>query len=196
MAGITGQKIRAKITIGGIVVVTPNVVSFNVRRARSQMAATFSASLKIPYTTAKDIGADITIEAGLKGQLNKIFTGTVEKSTVNPIRTDASMAMLNISGRDVLSILEGQKINRRVKTYKDGSIPPERWGVVDSVLKHNTSSIEKFSPRITDKKPKAVQDLPQIPIDVTPDAYKLNNGIDRTRTDRVYGGIEIEKIVD
>ncbi len=191
MATIQGQKVRAKVTIGGgIVVVTPNVVSFNVRRARNQMAATFSASLKIPYTTANDIGADIIIEAGLKGRLNKIFTGTIEKSTINPIRTDASMVMLNISGRDVLAALEGQKINRRVKTYRDGSDPPERWGVINSVIKHNTSKMEKFPVNIIDHKPKAVQTLPVLPLDTTPPAYD----VDRTILDKTASSIEISKI--
>ena len=169
MASIKGQKIRAEITMGGIKVVTPNVVSFSVRRARNQMAATFSASLKLPHTIATDVGADIVIRAGVSGGLKTIFTGTVEKSTINPIRTDASMVMLNISGRDVLGVLEGQKINRRVKTYKDGDTPPERWGVISSVLKHNTSKIEKFPINIRDHQPKAIQDFPKIPLDTTPD---------------------------
>lgn len=191
MATIQGQKVRAKVTIGGgTIVVTPNVVSFNVRRARNQMAATFSASLKIPHTTANDIGADIIIEAGLKGRLNKIFTGTIEKSTINPIRTDASMVMLNISGRDVLGILEGQKINRRVKTYRDGSEPPERWGVINSVIKHNTSKMEKFPVNIIDHKPKAVQTLPVLPLETTPPAYD----VDRTILDKTASSIEVSKI--
>jgi hypothetical protein len=196
MASIIGQRIRAQITIGGLIVRTPNVVSFNVRRARNQMAATFSASLKIPYTTSNNIGADIVIEAGLKGNLKKIFTGTIEKSTVNPIRTDASMVMLNISGRDVLAVMEGQKINRRVKTYRDGSNPPERWGIINSVAKHNTSKMEKFPIFIEDNKPKATQKLPQQPLDVTPAPYRLENAVDRSRGKVTYGGLSVQKIIE
>ena len=196
MASITGQKIRAQVIIGGIIVVTPNVVSFNVRRARNQMAATFSASLKMPYNVANDIGADIVIKAGLKGRLKTIFTGTVEKSTINPIRTDASMVMLNISGRDVLGILEGQKINRRVKTYRDGSELPERWGVINSVIKHNTAKMEKFPILIENNKNKVVQELPNIPLDVTTDVYRMSNDVDRGRDEIIYGGITVTKITE
>ncbi len=196
MAQISGQKIRARITVGNVIVQTPNVVSFSVRRARNQMAASFSASLKVPYTTNSEMRADIVIEAGLKGALKTIFTGTIEKSVINPIRTDASMVMLNISGRDVLAILDGQKINRRVKTYKTGAGPPERWGVINSVIKHDTSKMEKFPIRIIDHKPKVVQNLPQYQLDTTPDAFKLETVVDRIRADRTYGGIEITKITE
>lgn len=196
MAQISGQKIRAKITVGNVVVQTPDVVSFSVRRARSQMAATFSASLRVPYTISSEIGADIVIEAGLKGALKTIFTGTVERSTINPIRTDASMVMLNISGRDVLAVMDGQKINRRVKAYRTGEGPPERWGVINSVIKHNTSKMEKFPIHITDHRPKAVQDLPQYQLDTTPDAFKLEAAVDRAISDKTYGGIEITKITE
>lgn len=196
MASIKGQKIRAEIILGGMSIVTPNVVSFSVRRTRGQMAATFSASLKMLHTTATDIGADIVIKAGTSGSLKTIFTGTVEKSTINPIRTDASMVMLNISGRDVLGILEGQKINRRVKTYSNGNDPPERWGVINSVIKHNTSKMEKFPVRIRDKKPKVAQGLSRLPYEVTPDAFALKNGIDRSTQFRKYSTIQITKKED
>ncbi len=196
MASIQGQKIRAEINLGGIEIVTPNVVSFSVRRTRGQMAATFSASLKMPHTTATDIGADIVIKAGIAGRLKTIFTGMVEKSTINPIRTDASMVMLNISGRDVLGILEGQKINRRVKTYRDGSNPPERWGVINSVIKHDTAKLEKFPVRIIDKKPKVAQDIGGLPLDTTPDAYRQNNKVDRNTQYKNYGGLKIDKIIE
>jgi hypothetical protein len=46
--------------------------------------------------------------------------------------------MLNISGKDEMFIMEGQKINRRLTTYRDGSTPPERWGVINSISKQNT----------------------------------------------------------
>lgn len=196
MASIQGQKVRAQITIGGIVVVTPNVVSFNVTRSRKQMAATFSASLKLPYSISQDIGADIVIKAGLKGRMNTVFTGTVEKSTINPIRTDASMVMLSISGRDVLAVLDGQKINRRVKTYRDGRTPPERWGVVNSVIKHDTSKMEKFPIYVNDKKPKVVQNIPNMPIVETPPAYRMDNDVKRDRDEVTYGGITITKVIE
>ena len=152
MATIERQKVRARIELGSIIVETPNVVSFSVTRARNQMTANFSASIRIDYNeidSATELVAEsIVIKAGLQYSLKTVFTGKVEKCVVNPIRTDASKVMLNLSGRDVLSILEGQNINRRLKTYRDGGSPPERWGVVTGVIKHNTPTIQKFKEKV------------------------------------------------
>ena len=191
MATIEKQKVRAKVEFGNITVETPNVVSFSVTRARNQMSANFSASVRIGYTeidsSTELLAETIVIKAGLKYNLNTIFTGKIEKCVVNPVRTDASKVILNLSGRDVLSVLEGQKINRRLKTYRDGSSPPERWGVVTGVIKHNTPTIQKFKERIYDKKPKATNRKPEFPLYTTPDAFDVNKGVPT----RVYGGIEV-----
>ena len=80
MASISSQAIRARIKIGNnIDEKTPNVVSFNVRKARGQMSATFTASLKIPQSkfSISSLGslknASVIIEAGPKGALKTIL---------------------------------------------------------------------------------------------------------------------------
>jgi len=191
MATIEKQKVRARIELGSITAETPDVVSFSVTRARNQMTANFSASIRIGYTEIDSstalLAETIVIKAGLKNNLRTIFTGKIEKCVVNPVRVDASKVMLNISGRDVLAVLEGQKINRRLKTYRDGSSPPERWGVVSSVVKHNTPTIQKFKEKIYDKKPKVTNRKPEFPLYITPDAFDVNKGVPT----RVFGGIEV-----
>ena len=191
MATIEKQKVRAEIKFGNITVETPNVVSFSVNRARNQLSATFSASVRIGYTeigSSIDVLAEtIVIKAGVKYSLNTIFTGQIEKCIVNPVRTDASKVILNLSGRDVLAVLEGQKLNRRLKTYKDGSSPPDRWGVVNSIIKHNTPVIQKFKDKIYDKKPKVTSKIPAFPLYKTPDAFNVNKDI----SSMVHGAIEI-----
>jgi hypothetical protein len=74
-----------------------------------------------------------------------------------------------------------------LKTYKDGSTPPDRWGVVNSVIKHSTPVIQKFKSKIYDKKPKVTSKIPQFPLYKTPDAFNVNKDLPT----RVYGGIEI-----
>jgi len=143
MASIDRQPVRAEISFidsSAQPVATPYVVSFNVRRARGQMSATFSASLKVESDKISDsfLGKGIIIKAGIKNQLKTIFTGRIYKATIKPIWTDASLVMLNLAGKDTLGVIEAQKINRRVKTYRDGSTPPERWGMVNQILKDNS----------------------------------------------------------
>ena len=171
MASISSQAIRARIKIGNnIDEKTPNVVSFNVRKARGQMSATFTASLKIPQSkfSISSLGslknASVIIEAGPKGALKTIFTGRVYKATLNPIRTDASKVMLNVSGKDVLSVMEGQKVNRRVRAYRDGSKPPERWGMVTALKKDNSPTRATIPAKVYDKKPQGIvnMDFPDI----------------------------------
>lgn len=157
------QKIRAKITFGDIVAETPYVVSFNVRKARGQMAATFSASIKVPNDTftgsdagSDVIGSSITIEAGAP-ELKKIFTGRIFKIVINPIFADSSLVMVNLAGRDVLSLLEGQKVTRLVDTLKDQEgNPPGRWGVITSVTRSDQSLDGRFYNRLYTKEPVAV----------------------------------------
>jgi hypothetical protein len=185
MATLTRQKVRAQVEIGGLIVRTPDVVSFNVRRARGQMVGTFSASVKVDYNdTSGVIGSKIVIRAGLEGSLKTIFTGRVFRSTINPVRSDASKVMLNLSGKDVMADMEGQKINRRVTTYVDGTTSPDRWGVVNSVIKQSTPVMEKFKEIIVDKKPKAALELSKIPVIHTPDANRVTTDINRAVDDK------------
>ena len=89
--------------------------------------------------------------------------------------------------RKDLSILEGQNINRRLKTYRDGGSPPERWGVVTGVIKHNTPTIQKFKEKVYNEKPKVTNRKPEFPLYVTPDAVDVN----KLLPNKVYGGIEV-----
>lgn len=160
---VTREAIRAKIKLGTeFKVETPDVMSFSVRRARGQMSAQFSASIRVAasdITTAEIVASTVTIEAGRKGREKLIFTGKVYKAVINPIKTDASKILLNISGKDGLAELEGQKVNRRLTNYKDGDTPPQRWGVVNSVLKHSTPSREKFKVKVSSKEKEAIVDM-------------------------------------
>lgn len=150
MASITEQHIRARVTIGSTLTVeTPYVVSFSVRKARGQMCGTFNASLKVPVIQMSDIlNSVVTIYAGVGSASNIIFTGYTYKSVINPIRTDSSLVMLNISGKDTLCKLEGQKINRRVNTYRDGNNPPERWGAITGIIRRDIPIEEKFEKKV------------------------------------------------
>jgi len=197
MAQYRRQEIRAKITIGDLVIETPDVVSFNVTRARGQISASFSASVKIGHDKVSDsidvLDKGIIIEAGVANNLKRIFTGIVYKCTINPIRTDASKVILNLSGRDVMSVMDGQHINRRVKTYRDGKNPPERWAAVTAVVKRDIPQSMKFPVRLIDKKTKAVDKMPFIP------SYTINDEIakpiDRNIPEINIGAPTIERVI-
>jgi hypothetical protein len=154
MTSFEKQIIRAEIWIGGLKIETPNIESFSIHRARGQASATFSASVKVDYQKVSQLKvgeAKVVIKAG-EGSLPTIFTGVIHSCTANPVRTDARLVMLNISGKDNMFIMEGQKINRRLTTYRDGATPPERWGVINSISKQNTPMrkrlpLKVFQPR-------------------------------------------------
>lgn len=187
MATIENKAIRATISFSGLIVHTPNVISFNVRRARGQMCATFSASIKVDSNylsgTRDVINASIVIQAGFKGAQKTIFTGKIFKATINPIRTDASKIMLTLSGKDVLHLMEGQKINRRVKTYRDGTNPPERWGLITNITKENTTARSSFPVKLTSRRPQVVKGIDLPKVIVTPSVY--TGEVDRKSSDPV-----------
>lgn len=195
MASLDKQPIRAQIRIGSsLVVETPNVVSFSVSRSRGQMSATFQASIKIPYTSSTDILADkVVIRAGQGKSASSmpiVFTGKVFKAVINPVRTDASVVMLNLSGKDVLSILEGQKINRRLKTYRDGSSPPARWGMINNIVKRNTPAVQQFPVKMH-KKEVGVRDWQGNHIVMTPEAFDLHPNPNRKQAVYVRGNLTV-----
>lgn len=176
MATIEREAIRAVITLGDKKISTPDVISFNVRKSRGQASATFSASLRMDAATLNDaavglVSKGITIEAGVKNKERQIFTGIVQKVTINPIRTDAAKVMVSLSGKDLMYKMEGQKINRRVKTYRDGDQPPERWGVVTAVEEDNTPVSTGFGYKTFAKRRSVVMDIGNLPIVNTPKAF-------------------------
>ena len=112
-------KIRAKISIGGLTVETPFIQSFNVRRARGQIAS-FDAALKVSHDEINGniTGEQVVVEAGTKSRRNKIFSGIVRQAKITPVFDDPKYVVLSISGADVLSLLNGKKYTRRCKATK------------------------------------------------------------------------------
>ncbi len=116
-ANITLERIRAELDFGGsLIFATPDIESFSVQRSRSQLAATFSASIKVPASTIFPVGQDVTIRAGTLGNLKTIFTGKVLSIQVNPTFDDATSYMVSLSGQDVFQELEGHTFSRRQRT--------------------------------------------------------------------------------
>lgn len=115
-ANITLEKIRAEIQIGDKTFVTPDIKSFNVTRSRSQIAATFSASIEVPITQKFATGEQTVIRAGTEGNLQTIFTGQVRSVTVNPAFERASSYVISLSGSDKFQELDGKNISRRQRT--------------------------------------------------------------------------------
>jgi len=127
---ISMVKIRAKITIGNLVVETPYIQSFNVNQARGQIS-TFSAQLKVPYTkvVSNIVGDAITIEAGRNSPQSTIFSGIVKRARISPVFDDPSHVMINMDGQDILSHLVGKKYTRRCRATKAS------WVTVDNVTR-------------------------------------------------------------
>lgn len=124
-------KIRAKIRIGNnFEVTTPYIQSFNVRKSRGQ-SSTFDASLKVRYEQIKDtnVGGQVVILAGSDGNLTKIYTGIMKKSTMSPCWDDPGYVLLNISGTDELSKLQGKKYTRRCRSTKSS------WVAINGVTR-------------------------------------------------------------
>ena len=186
------QPVRAEISVGDLgTIKTPNIVSFSVRRARNQMCATFQASIKVDsddLSSSIDIlNEGVIIKAGIKKHLKTIFTGKVFSCVINPIKADASKVMLNLFGKDVLSRLEGQKINRRVTTYRDGEKPPERIGYVTSILRKNVPIRQRFETKYYQKEPNVSHVLPDERVVKTIDAYasELNRNVPGETSDGI-----------
>lgn len=70
--GITAVPCRARISIGGLTVQTPYVLSFNVRKARGQVGS-FDASLKVSHDeiSGSISGGNAIVEAGTRGNLKR-----------------------------------------------------------------------------------------------------------------------------
>ena len=134
-------KIRATIDVGGTTISTPDILSFSVTRARGQMCATFQASVKVRGEANFSSGGEIVISANG----GKIFTGYVRRMSITPSRTDSSYMIVNMSGRDVLSVFEGATFSRRVDATKMA-----RFGVISSVVQRNESYKERFPAKVWD----------------------------------------------
>ena len=116
MSQIEMVKIRAEVRIGTLVVATPYIIRFNVSKVRGRFS-TFDASLKVSNTQVSGniVGDNITIKAGRGSASTLIFTGFVRQVKVSPCMDDPSFVILNLSGADKLSYLEGKKYTRRCR---------------------------------------------------------------------------------
>lgn len=141
--GIDMIKIRAEISIGSsFKIKTPYILSFNVNKQRGQIS-TFSANLKVGKDKAKGIiaGGSIKIKAGKDSASNTIFSGKVQKATISPCFDDPSYVMMNLSGADILSTLQGKKYSRRSTATESA------WASIDSVTRTGYRG-SKFAARL------------------------------------------------
>jgi hypothetical protein len=121
MAQLIPVAIYCTIYVGGITAHTPrssgnHVLSFNVDKVRGQ-AGTCSMSLRVYKGQASfSSGGDIRISAGANGAMNTIFYGFIKSITISPCRENPSFVIMNITGVDVLSKLDGKKYTRRCRS--------------------------------------------------------------------------------
>jgi hypothetical protein len=134
MASITRVKCRAEVYVGSIVVRTPYIQSFNVRKQRGQVT-TFDAALKIPAGTAQTLaGGDVQIWAGENSASQLIVTGMCRAAKVSPCFDDPNFVILSISGADKLSYLQGKKFTRRVREHTTS------WASITGVVRAGLKS--------------------------------------------------------
>jgi hypothetical protein len=116
MAAITEVPVRARISIGGLSVETPYVLSFNVNITRGQIS-TFDAVLKVEGSAIRgQISGDFCkIAAGVGSPRNTIYQGVIKKAKISPCWDDPKFVMLHISGEDILANLRGKKFTRRCR---------------------------------------------------------------------------------
>jgi hypothetical protein len=128
-------KIRAKIELGTFTCETPYILRFSVSRGRTQYS-TFDASMKVDNSSLAGnlIGENIVISAGENSPATVIFTGFIKQAQVNPCKDDPSYVILNISGADKFSYLEGKKYTRRCRATKGAFV------TIDSVQRKGMKS--------------------------------------------------------
>jgi len=122
-------KVRAKVIVGNTEVVTPYVLSFNVRKARNQIH-TFDASLKMDKDAmSASTNGTIKIYAGQNTATTLIFTGILKNISMAPCWDDPGYVVVNLSGEDVTGVLRGKTYSRRCKGTKSV------WITIDSVVR-------------------------------------------------------------
>jgi len=131
--GITMVKIRATISVGNFSVSTPYVVRFDVNKSRGQIS-TFDARIKVHYDKTVLTGSQLQIRAGSLGHEKLIFSGIVKKATITPCFDDPQYVMMDLSGADVMSLLQGKKFTRRCKASRSA------WVSIDSVVRKGLKS--------------------------------------------------------
>lgn len=143
MAGLTMVPIYCTVSVGGITATTPrsygnHVLSFNVDKVRGQ-PGTCSVSLRVYKGQANfTSGGSISIAAGANGT-NPVFYGYIKTITISPCREYPNFVIMNITGVDVLSKLEGKKYTRRCRSVTGTWIGIEgvtREGLVSNKLSY------------------------------------------------------------
>lgn len=136
MVEIVQEKIRASITLGGTTYTTPDVQSFSVNKSRQSLSATFSASITIGASEVAGVGGEeVVIKAGILGSETTIFTGVVRNASINPFWDDPSKVVLQISGNDIMYILDDKKFSRRAVTEGLST-----WAEITGIARRNTVS--------------------------------------------------------
>jgi len=149
--GIDRVKIGASVEIGSLRVRTPYIQSFNVTRSRGQVSS-FNASLKVSsyQASGRIVGDSVEIYAGTssgggtRGSSRQIFSGICKKATVTPCFDDPYYVILNISGNDILSVLQGKKYTRRSSHQKTSWITIEgvsRKGLKSGKFKYKKEEV-------------------------------------------------------
>jgi hypothetical protein len=118
-------RIRAKIEIGSLDAGTPplgydnHILSFNVDMNRGK-PSTFNASLKVKHSDVSGTitGDYIRIYSGTSSDMPLIYTGIVKAVNMTPCREDPGFVILNLSGEDILSRLQGKKFTRRCRSSR------------------------------------------------------------------------------
>jgi hypothetical protein len=142
MASLTPVAVRCRVSVGGILAGTPDggttnhVLSFNVDKVRGQ-PGTCNMSLRVKKGQAgfvSSTGGVITIDAGANGANHRVFYGFIKSVTISPCREYPSFVIMNITGVDVLSKLEGKKFTRRCR-YAHGT-----WVSITGVVREGLRS--------------------------------------------------------
>jgi hypothetical protein len=142
MASLRMVPIRCLISLGGITAGTPvgsrtnHVLSFNVDKVRGQ-PGTCNVSLRVKKgqaSMASSTGGVITIDAGANGANHRVFYGFIKSITISPCREYPSFVIMNATGIDVLSKLDGKKYTRRCR-YAHGT-----WISIEGVVREGLRS--------------------------------------------------------
>ena len=129
--GIDQVRVRASVSIGSsMTVVTPYILSFAVNKARGQIG-NFSAKLKVTGASISSVALNscVSIKAGEGSPSNTIFGGLLKKVSISPCWDDPMYVVMDISGEDYISLLQGKKYTRRV------TADTSSWVSIDGVAR-------------------------------------------------------------
>jgi hypothetical protein len=132
---ISRVKVRAKITIGSLIVETPFIQSFNVNKQRGQVG-TMSASLKVNQEEINGpvAGDNIKVFAGKEGDMPQIFTGIVKSAKISPCFDDPSYVIMSLTAADLMIMLRNKIYTRRCRATKAS------WTAITGVVRRGLKS--------------------------------------------------------